>query len=150
MIDIMASICLQQMKKLPKHLEWRRHIQKRYNTELSDCIQAPPHSETVQYYCAKVPPDHRDSLIDYLASKNIHTSVHFKPLHKYNVVKGMNQREYPVADVEWKKLISLPCHPAMPEEDITYVIYWVKEYFTINKLINNNNVFKSFLKIFYS
>jgi dTDP-4-amino-4,6-dideoxygalactose transaminase len=150
MIDIMASICLQQMKKLPKHLEWRRHIQKRYNTELADCIQAPPHSETVQYYCAKVPPDHRDSLIDYLASKNIHTSVHFKPLHKYNVVKGMNQREYPVADVEWKKLISLPCHPAMTEEDITYVIYWVKEYFTINKLINNNNVFKSFLKIFYS
>ena len=150
MVDIMAAICLQQMKKLPKHLEWRRHIQKRYNTELADCIQAPPHSETVQYYCAKVPPDHRDSLIDYLASKNIHTSVHFKPLPKYNVVKDMNKREYPVADVEWKKLISLPCHPAMSEEDITYVIYWVKEYFTINKLINNNNVFKSFLKIFYS
>ena len=150
MVDIMAAICLQQMKKLPKHLEWRRHIQKRYNTELADCIQAPPHSETVQYYCAKVPPDHRDSLIDYLASKNIHTSVHFKPLHKYNVVKDMNKREYPVADVEWKKLISLPCHPAMSEEDITYVIYWVKEYFTINKVINNNNVFKSFLKIFHS
>ena len=150
MIDIMAAICLAQMKKLPKHLEWRRHIQKRYNTELADCIQAPPHSETVQYYCAKVPPEHRDSLIDYLASKNIHTSVHFKPLHKHNVVKGMNKREYPVADVEWKKLISLPCHPAMSEEDITYVIYWVKEYFSINKLINNNNVFKSFLNIFYS
>ena len=150
MVDIMAAICLQQMKKLPKHLEWRRHIQKRYNTELADCIQAPPHSETVQYYCAKVPPEHRDGLIDYLASKNIHTSVHFKPLHKYNVVKNMNKREYPVADVEWKKLISLPCHPAMSEEDITYVIYWVKEYFTINKVINNNNVFKSFLKIFHS
>ena len=150
MIDIMAAICLAQMKKLPKHLEWRRHIQKRYNTELADCIQAPPHSETVQYYCAKVPPEHRDSLIDYLASKNIHTSVHFKPLHKYNVVKGMNQRDYPVADVEWKKLISLPCHPAMSEQDITYVIYWVKEYFSMNKIINNNNVFKSFLNIFYS
>ena len=129
MIDIMASICLQQMKKLPKNLEWRRHVQKRYNEELADCIQAPPHSETVQYYCAKVPPEHRDNLIDYLASKNIHTSVHFKPLHKYNVVKSMNQREYPVADVEWKKLISLPCHPGMNDEDIDYVMYWVREYF---------------------
>ena len=129
MIDIMASICLTQMKKLPKNLEWRRHIQKRYNEELADCIQAPPHSETVQYYCAKVPPEHRDNLIDYLASKNIHTSVHFKPLHKYNVVKSMNQREYPVADVEWKKLISLPCHPGMNDEDIDYVMYWVREYF---------------------
>jgi len=129
MIDIMASICLQQMKKLPKNLEWRRHIQKRYNEELADCIIAPPHSETVQYYCAKVPPEHRDMLIDYLADKNIHTSVHFKPLHKYNVVKHMNQREYPVADVEWKKLISLPCHPGMNDEDIDYVMYWVREYF---------------------
>ena len=129
MIDIMASICLQQMKKLPKNLEWRRHVQKRYNEELADCIIAPPHSETVQYYCAKVPPEHRDMLIDYLADKNIHTSVHFKPLHKYNVVKHMNQREYPVADVEWKKLISLPCHPGMNDEDIDYVMYWVREYF---------------------
>ena len=68
-------------------------------------------------------------LIDYLASKNIHTSVHFKPLHKYNVVKSKNQREYPVADVEWKKLISLPCHPGMNDEDIDYVMYWVREYF---------------------
>jgi len=129
MIDIMASICLTQMKKLPKNLEWRRHVQKRYNEELADCITAPPHSETVQYYCAKVPPEHRDNLIDYLASKNIHTSVHFKPLHKYNVVKSMNQREYPVADVEWKKLISLPCHPGMDDNDIDYVMYWVREFF---------------------
>jgi dTDP-4-amino-4,6-dideoxygalactose transaminase len=88
-----------------------------------------PWSETVQYYCARVDADHRDKLIDYLADKKIHTSVHFKPLHKYNVVKGMNQREYPVADTEWKRLISLPCHPGMTEEDIDYVIYWVKQYF---------------------
>ena len=133
MIDLQAAICLEQMKKLPKNLELRRHIQKRYNEELRGLIQPPPHSETVQYYCAKVDPEHRDSLIDYLATKKIHTSVHFKPLHLYNVVKDMNQRDYPVANVEWKKLISLPCHPAMNDEDIDYVIYWVKEYFAEQK-----------------
>ena len=133
MIDLQAAICLEQMKKLPKNLELRRHIQKRYNEELRGLIQPPPHSETVQYYCAKVDPKHRDSLIDYLATKKIHTSVHFKPLHLYNVVKDMNQRDYPVANVEWKKLISLPCHPAMNDEDIDYVIYWVKEYFAEQK-----------------
>ena len=87
------------------------------------------YTETVQYYCAKVDPDVRDDLIDYLADKKIHTSVHFKPLHLYDVVKDMNDREYPVADVEWKKLISLPCHPGMSNKDIDYVIYWVKKYF---------------------
>jgi perosamine synthetase len=133
MIDLQAAICLEQMKKLPKNLELRRYIQKRYNEELSEYIQTPPHSETVQYYCAKVDPYHRDKLIDYLSSKNIHTSVHFKPLHLYNIVKDMNQRDYPVANREWKKLISLPCHPGMDDEDIDYVIYWVKEYFAENK-----------------
>jgi len=117
------------MKKLPANLQWRRHIQERYNKELAGHIIIPPWSETVQYYCARVPAEYRDDLIDYLADKKIHTSVHFKPLHKYNIVKEMNQRDYPVANTEWKKLISLPCHTAMTEEDIDYVIYWVKQYF---------------------
>lgn len=127
MIDLSAAICLEQMKKLPKHLEWRRHIQKCYNEALDGLIRTPAHSETVQYYCARVPTAERDGMIDYLADKKIHTSVHFKPLHKYSIVK--QDRDYAVADREWKKLLSLPCHPGMTQEDIDYVIYWVKEYY---------------------
>ena len=69
------------MKKLPKHLEWRRHIQKRYNNELCEQVTRPAHSETVQYYCAKVPIEHRDELIDYLKDKKIHTFLELeKPM----------------------------------------------------------------------
>jgi perosamine synthetase len=127
MIDLSAAICLEQMKKLPKNLEWRRHIQKCYNEGLEGLIRTPAHSETVQYYCARVPVAERSDMIDYLADKKIHTSVHFKPLHKYSVVK--QNRDYSVADREWQKLLSLPCHPGMTQEDIDYVIYWVKEYY---------------------
>ena len=127
MIDIMAAIGLEQMKKLPKHLEFRRHVQSRYNEELNSMVERPPHSETVQYYVGRVPSEHRDKLIDYLADKKIHTSVHFKPLYKYGPIK--QDREYPVCETEWTKLISLPCHNAMKEEDIDYVVYWVNKYF---------------------
>ena len=130
MIDIMAAIGLEQMKKLPKHLEFRRHVQSRYNAELNQLIERPPHSETVQYYVARVPSKHRDTLIDYLADKKIHTSVHFKPLYKYTPLK--QDREYPVCESEWTKLISLPCHNNMKDEDIDYVIYWVNKYFEEN------------------
>jgi perosamine synthetase len=136
MIDINAAICLEQMKKLPKILDWRRHIQKRYNKSLCEQVERPPHTETVQYYCAKVPAEHRGDLIDYLASKNIHTSVHFKPLHKYDIIQKHlthKDREWPNAEREWKRLISLPVHPAMTEEDIDYVIYWVNQYFKEKK-----------------
>ena len=130
MIDIMAAIGLEQMKKLPKHLEFRRHIQSRYNKELNPMIERPPHSETVQYYVARVPSEHRDKLIDYLADKKIHTSVHFKPLYKYTPL--LQDREYPVCESEWTKLISLPCHNNMKDEDIDYVVYWVNKYFEEN------------------
>jgi perosamine synthetase len=142
MIDIMAAICLEQMKKLPAHLERRRYIQSQYNEKLNERMIRPPHSDTVQYYIARIPeyrsyaPDKsggitasRDGLIDYLGSKNIHTSVHFKPLHKYGILRQTNYRDYPVADNIWESLISLPCHPAMTDEDIDYVIYWVNKYF---------------------
>jgi dTDP-4-amino-4,6-dideoxygalactose transaminase len=132
MIDLTAALCLEQMKKLPEFLEKRRHIQSRYNAELCNEVERPPFTDTVQYYCAKVPAEHRADLIDYLASKNVHTSVHFKPLHKYEIIKKNlthPDKEFPVADKEWLKLISLPVHPAMTEEDIDYVIYWVNQYF---------------------
>jgi perosamine synthetase len=115
------------MKKLPKHLANRRHIQKRYNEELHDLIERPEWSETCQYYCARVPREARDSLIDFLADKEIHTSVHFKPLHNYGIL--IQNRDYPVADNEWLKLITFPCFNAMTDDDFDYVIYWVNRYF---------------------
>jgi perosamine synthetase len=126
MIDIMAEICLVQMEKLDKNLAIRRHVQKRYNEELDGYLEPPEWSETVQYYCARAPRAYRDHLIDFLASKKIHTSVHFKPLHLHPIMK--QNRDFPVADSEWKRLISLPCHPGVTDEDIDYVVYWVKRF----------------------
>ena len=130
MIDIIAAICLEQMKKLPEHLAFRRHVQERYNNELNPLVERPPHSETVQYYVSRVPTNHRDKLINYLTDKKVHTSVHFKPLYFYDVLK--QNRNYPVADTEWLKFLTLPCHNRMIEEDIDYVIYWVNKYFEEN------------------
>ena len=52
--------------------------------------------------------------------------MHYKPLHFYSVTK--QDRELPVAEREWKRLISLPCHAGMTDEDIDYVVYWVREF----------------------
>ncbi len=126
MIDLTAAIGLEQMRKLPDNLAIRRHVQARYNAELGDVLQTPAHSETVQFYSARVDAEVRDALIDYLADKRIHTSVHYKPLHFYSVTK--QDRAFPVADREWQRLISLPCHAGMTDDDIDYVVYWVREF----------------------
>lgn len=142
MIDLIAALGLSQMTKIEQYVEHRRNIQSLYNDNLHPLVQRPHHSETVQYYCAKLEekiynraPDGsgasvigRNELIDYLATKNIHTSVHFKPLYLYKPFREYNNREYPVADVEWKKLISLPCHNDMSSGDVEYVYYWVNKW----------------------
>ena len=127
MIDIIAALGLSQLKKLPTFLDTRRHIQKRYNEELYSTIERPPYSDTVQYYCARVPKEKRDDLINYLADKKIHSSVHFKPLHLHELLRDDNKK-LPVSEQEWLRLITLPCHNGMTDDDIDYVIYWVNKF----------------------
>jgi perosamine synthetase len=132
MTDMAASICLEQMKKLPQNLEWRRYIRDRYNTELHKLIIRPSNSETVQYYNMRVPATDRDALIDYLASKKIHTSVHFKPVYMYKAIKPHMThpaRRYPISQHEWECFITIPLHNGMTVDDVDYVIYWVNKYF---------------------
>lgn len=132
MIDILAAIGLVQLDKLKDNLEHRRWIQDVYRTELMPYVpmKAPPiESKTVQYYCARV-NDYRlrNPLIQYLAEYNIHTSVHFKPLHLHPLFKQTGQ-EFPVADKIWKHLITLPCHPGIDNDDLDYIIENIKGFF---------------------
>ena len=134
MNDLTASLALVQLEKLPKYLEKRRYIQKRYNEELINYLDIPPWSETVQYYCAKIKESEniktetvRNNLIEFLSQKNIHTSVHFKPLHLHSIFK--QNSNFPVAEKEWIRLITLPCFPYMTDYDINYVIFWIKNFF---------------------
>ena len=56
----------------------------------------------------------------------------FKRINSKNIGENYankQNRNYPVADKEWLKLISLPCHNNMTNEDVNYVCNWIKEYF---------------------
>lgn len=129
MIDLLAALALSQLDRLESTLKRRRFVRDRYDKELHGSIIRPFPSETVQYYTARVPGD-RDKLVDYLAAKNIHTSVHFKPLHKYTLLQR-DDRTYPVANTEWKNLISFPVNNGMDIiDDVDYVLYWVNKYYT--------------------
>jgi len=128
MIDLQAALGLSQLKKLSHNLDFRKYVQAEYNERLSSHVKRPFYSDTVQYYIARVPKIIRNQLINYLAHKKIHTSVHFKPLHKHPLLK--QNRNYAIADTIWESFITLPCHAGMSKEDVDYVIYWVNKYFS--------------------
>jgi len=53
--------------------------------------------------------------------------VHYRPLHLFTQFK--DESDFPVANAEWIRMITLPCQLNMTDEDIEYIIYWVKEFF---------------------
>jgi dTDP-4-amino-4,6-dideoxygalactose transaminase len=67
-------------------------------------------------------PD-RDHLARELAADGIGTSLHFTPLHRLSYYRELGHGvRFPHTDSAADRLLSLPCYPAMTDNDVTRVI----------------------------
>lgn len=129
MNDLTAIIGIGQLRRLGETNSKRRAIQAVYNEAFRDMkeIKLPMYSHTVQYYTMKC--ERRDELSDYLASNDIATSVHFKPLNMMSYWKKAEKRELKVNNKVWLELLSLPVHNALKWEEVEKIIRCVKEFY---------------------
>lgn len=135
MTDLSASLCMSQFKKLNKNLKKRIFIRDYYIKNLNNHFNFLVNSETVQYMIVRLKnTKHRDGLINFLKSKNIQTSVHFKPIHLFKIFqkKYKQKGKFPVANKIWKQILSLPCHPGVSRQDLSYITYWINNFFRRN------------------
>lgn len=130
MTDVQAVLGIGQMRRLEETNARRREIQDRYNEAFSqfDWFVAPEYSHTVQYYTPEWAGD-RDELSQFLGEQGIHTSVHFKPISEFTYWKKGKKRPLPQQDSVWTRLLSLPVHNALTDEEQDYVIAKVKEFY---------------------
>jgi len=135
MNDLTAAIVLAQLKKLKKNIERRKRIAGIYTEKLEKHLMPAPSSGTYQYYVVRT--KQRDRMADYLSTKGIATSVHFKPLHLYDFFKDNHTSSFPVANRVWKEFLSLPIHTALTSEDVYYIIRCLKEAIFKFKVKNN-------------
>lgn len=129
MTDPQAILGLGQMRRLEQTNERRRQIQSMYNEAFNGYkwFKAPEYTHTVQYYTPEW--EDRDGLSEWLSEQGIHTSVHFKPISEFTYWKKAKKRPLPQQDEVWTKLLSLPVHNALTDEDVEYVVEKVKEYY---------------------
>jgi perosamine synthetase len=125
MNDITAAIALSQLKKLAKNIKKRIYIAELYKKELKNYLIPAPRSGTYQYYVVRI--KNRDKIADYLSSKKIATSVHYKPLHLFSFFKDCRRTPMPVADSIWNEFLTLPMHTALTGHDVHYIIQNIKE-----------------------
>jgi dTDP-4-amino-4,6-dideoxygalactose transaminase len=74
----------------------------------------------------------RDGLIEFLSSKGIQTSIHYKPIHK---LKFYERRNFKLKNLDKISnfILSLPIYPNLSFSDQNYVIKAIKEYLKYKK-----------------
>lgn len=135
MTDIAATIGLSQLAKLDAMTERRAAIAAHYTAAFTGCdvLETPwmnPDGEHAWHlYLLRLRLDalllDRAEVIAELTARNIGTSVHFIPLHLhpyYRQREGYVPSTFPVADAEYRRVISLPIYAAMTDQDVDDVI----------------------------
>ncbi|MHC1601056.1 MAG: DegT/DnrJ/EryC1/StrS family aminotransferase [Candidatus Nezhaarchaeales archaeon] len=138
MPEIEAAIGRMQLKKLPKFLEARRRNAKILTDILNNIKQlelpVEPEGYTHNWYLYTIKFENqalRDKVKNHLNSMGIGATIYYKtPIHLMPLYKRLlNTREglLPVTEELSRKLLSLPVHHGMSEEDAQRVAEAVKE-----------------------
>lgn len=138
--DLQAALGLAQLAKCDAMFAGRQRVAERYTEAFEGiaALQVPsvPDDRTTSWhlYILRLNPDRlridRNQFIRELADRGVSTSVHFIPLHLQPVYQrdfGYKAGDYPVAEREFQRSLSLPIYSSMREEEIEYVISCVLE-----------------------
>ncbi len=135
MMDIQAAIGLVQLERTGAMQQRRREIVTRYNKAFSDRkeLQVPVERPDVQHawhlYVLRLNLDRlridRAGFINELHARNIGASVHFIPIHLHPYYRdkyGWLPEDFPAAYAEYQRMLSLPLHSSLSDEDVADVI----------------------------
>ena len=136
MTDIMASIGLVQLKRLPEMLKKRKKIIEYYNKELASqggvsVLQHFSEKDKIfssgHLYLVKLmwqDEEYRNKVIERMANYGVATNVHYKPLPMMTAYKrmGYSIEDFPNAFEMYKNEITLPLYSKMTDEQAQYVI----------------------------
>lgn len=126
--NIQAAILNVKLKHLTEAKERRREIAEMYRKGLSDIPEIKiPLPDTCEYPVMRV--QKRDELFNYLKKQGVETQIH-EP-YPYHWIKGLGLSQYklPVTEQLVKEVISLPLNPELSNEEVSYIIKEIREFY---------------------
>ena len=134
---IQAAILRVKLKYLDEFCEKRRNAADFYDERLKhiEGIRVPKRvnnsTHVFHQYTIVLEKYNRDEFADYLNNKGIPAMVYYPvPLHLQNAYKylGYKYGDFPVAEELANKVISLPMHTELDEEQLNYIANTIYEY----------------------
>ena len=140
--DYAASYGLWQMNHITKWQKRRNEIVEKYNNALSgiEGISLPDimkgHSKHL--YVIKLMTNRwsisRDDFIDLMNERGIGLAVHYKPIHLLSYYKKhykFNKNNFPIANLLFNSIITLPLYPSLTDRELDYIIKNILELYKI-------------------
>ncbi len=137
--EVRAALGISQLTQIKKLNMLRRRAFEYYNQRLGDergvlVPKLPKHEEHAYHlYIIKIQKEYgtsRDQLFKKLLSLGIRTSVHYKPLHRFTVLKKRGKVIDSITNAEstYHEIISLPMYPSITSKEQDYVIEGIKNH----------------------
>ena len=133
MSNVMAAIGIEQLKRFEALAHRRRNLANRYDMLFKDCKNI----RTIKHDYQDVVPhiyvvelkdlDDRLLLQKKLLEKGIQTGVHYQPNHWLSYYRKSDKLPLEVTDSIYPRLLSLPLHPDLMEDDVEFVAYSLKQ-----------------------
>lgn len=135
--EMRSALGISQLKQVKKLNMLRRRAFEYYNKKLDDekGILVPKLSKHEEHAChlyiIRVQEEYgisRDQLFKKLLSLGIRTSVHYKPLHEFTVLKKRGKIIDSIKNTRniYREIISLPLYPSISAKEQNYVIKGIK------------------------
>ncbi|MFZ8877113.1 MAG: UDP-4-amino-4,6-dideoxy-N-acetyl-beta-L-altrosamine transaminase [Ilumatobacteraceae bacterium] len=128
MTDIQAALGASQLERIDEFIQRRNEIALTYRRELANLpVELPPGAPDGWrhgYHLFPIAVDKRAEVFSALREQGIGVQVHYVPIHHHPISAhmGFGVGDLPVCDALYERLISLPVHPGLSDEDQRVVI----------------------------
>jgi len=129
-----AAILLVKLRHLDEFTRRRRHNAARYDELLGgSSVTAPYVADGCEpvYHQYSILCDRRDELIAFLRDHGVATGVYYPvPLHRQRCFAslGYGCETLPVTTQTCSRIVSIPCHPMLTDDDVRYVASCIREF----------------------
>ena len=134
-----AAILLVKLEHFDDFTERRRRNAAMYDGLLQDTAVQAPHVDAdcrPVYHQYSILTDQRDELRAFLAARGVASGIYYPiPLHLQACFSSLGYKpgSLPITEAASERILSLPCHPMLQEEDIRYVAQCIGEFHDTNR-----------------
>lgn len=137
MDDIRASLGIVQLKKLRADLEKRKKVRFAYERELKSVKNITVPFKNHPYFSSnyifpviltKEVEKNRDEIRNLLHKSGIQTSIHYPPVHLFDIYYDEKDERLSKTESVYNRLITLPMYGNLSEEQVEYICKKLKEY----------------------